>query len=157
MHVILIVLCCILFIALIIFGMIYQRKMRLKRQEQHLKGEPKEALLYALSRMDALCEAENLEKISTAADAAALQEFDAGGQEASQDEQQHSHACRLVHIKGKFRIFCRNSPLAIMPTEQSCAMRRHSCIVIWHQMRQRVRAALNVCGIAMEDASAKTN
>ena len=74
MHVILIVLCCILFIALIIFGMIYQRKMRLKRQEQHLKGEPKEALLYALSRMDALCEAENLEKISTAADAAALQE-----------------------------------------------------------------------------------
>ena len=59
---------------LIIFGMIYQRKMRLKRQEQHLKGEPKEALLYALSRMDALCEAENLEKISTAADAAALQE-----------------------------------------------------------------------------------
>ena len=74
MRVILIVLCCILFIALIIFGMIYQRKMRLKRQEQHLKGEPKEALLYALSRMDALCEAENLEKISTAADAAALQE-----------------------------------------------------------------------------------
>ena len=74
MHVILIVLCCILFIALIIFGMIYQRKMRLKRQEQHLKGEPKEALLYALSRMDALCEAENLEKISIAADAAALQE-----------------------------------------------------------------------------------
>ena len=74
MLVILIVLCCILFIALIIFGMIYQRKMRLKRQEQHLKGEPKEALLYALSRMDALCEAENLEKISTAADAAALQE-----------------------------------------------------------------------------------
>lgn len=73
-RVILIVLCCILFIALIIFGMIYQRKMRLKRQEQHLKGEPKEALLYALSRMDALCEAENLEKISTAADAAALQE-----------------------------------------------------------------------------------
>lgn len=62
MRVILIVLCCILFIALIIFGMIYQRKMRLKRQEQHLKGEPKEALLYALSRMDALCEAENLEK-----------------------------------------------------------------------------------------------
>ena len=74
MRVILIVLCCILFIALIIFGMIYQRKMRLKRQEQHLKGEPKEALLYALFRMDALCEAENLEKISTAADAAALQE-----------------------------------------------------------------------------------
>ena len=74
MRVILIVLCCILFIALIIFGMIYQRKMRLKRQEQHLKCEPKEALLYALSRMDALCEAENLEKISTAADAAALQE-----------------------------------------------------------------------------------
>ena len=74
MRVILIVLCCILFIALIIFGMIYQRKMRLKRQERHLKGEPKEALLYALSRMDALCEAENLEKISTAADAAALQE-----------------------------------------------------------------------------------
>lgn len=74
MRVILIVLCCILFIALIIFGMIYQRKMRLKRQEQHLKGEPKEALLYALSRMDALCEAENLEKISAAADAAALQE-----------------------------------------------------------------------------------
>ena len=74
MRVILIVLCCILFIALIIFGMIYQRKMRLKRQEQHLKGEPKEALLYVLSRMDALCEAENLEKISTAADAAALQE-----------------------------------------------------------------------------------
>ena len=74
MRVILIVLCCILFIALIIFGMIYQRKMRLKRQEQHLKGEPKEALFYALSRMDALCEAENLEKISTAADAAALQE-----------------------------------------------------------------------------------
>lgn len=74
MHVILIVLCCILFIALIIFGMIYRRKMRLKRQEQHLKGEPKEALLYALSRMDALCEAENLEKISIAADAAALQE-----------------------------------------------------------------------------------
>ena len=73
-RVILIVLCCILFIVLIIFGMIYQRKMRLKRQEQHLKGEPKEALLYALSRMDALCEAENLEKISTAADAAALQE-----------------------------------------------------------------------------------
>ena len=73
-RVILIVLCCILFIVLFIFGMIYQRKMRLKRQEQHLKGEPKEALLYALSRMDALCEAENLEKISTAADAAALQE-----------------------------------------------------------------------------------
>ena len=73
-RVILIVLCCILFIVLFIFGMIYQRKMRLKRQEQHLKGEPKEALLYALSRMDALCEAENLEKISTAADSAALQE-----------------------------------------------------------------------------------
>lgn len=73
-RVILIVLCCVLFIALIIVGMIYQRKIRLKRQEQHLKGEPKEALLYTLSRMDALCEAESLEKISTAADAAALQE-----------------------------------------------------------------------------------
>ena len=33
----------------------------------------------------------------------------------------------------------------------------HSCIVIWHQMRQLVRASLNVCGIAMEDASARTN
>ena len=123
--------------------MIYQRKMRLKRQEQHLKGEPKEALLYALSRMDALCEAENLEKISTAADAAALQEsFPTITQE------------KLMWLQDLLQ---ENSPLAIMPTEQSCAMRRHSCIVIWHQMRQRVRAALNVCGIAMEDASAKTN
>lgn len=73
-RVILIVLGCILFVALLVFGVIYQRKMRLQRQEQRLKGEPKEALLYALARMDALCEAEGLEKISTATDATHLQE-----------------------------------------------------------------------------------
>ncbi len=73
-RVILIVLGCILFVVILLFGIIYQRKVRLQRQEQHLKGEPKEALLYALARMDALCEVEGLEKISTATDAASLQE-----------------------------------------------------------------------------------
>ena len=100
--------------------------MRLKRQEQHLKGEPKEALLYALSRMDALCEAENLEKISTAADAAALQE--------------------------SFPTITQEKLMWLQDLLQELTF-----IVIWHQMRQLVRAALNVCGIAMEDASAKTN
>ena len=73
-RVILIVLGCVLFVVLVLFGIIYQRKMRLQRQEQHLKGEPKEALLYALARMDTLCEAEGLDKISTATDATHLQE-----------------------------------------------------------------------------------
>ena len=54
-------------------------------------------------------------------DAAALQEFDAGGQEASQDEQQHSHACRLVHIKGKFwHIVYSFSLNNIWPTQPVC-------------------------------------
>ncbi len=73
LRVVLIVLGCILFVVLAIFGVIYQRKMRLQNQEKHLKGEPKEALLYALARMDALCEAEGVDKISVATDAEKLQ------------------------------------------------------------------------------------
>lgn len=72
-RVLLIVLGCILLLVVLIFAVIYQRKLRLKHQEQRLKGEPKAALLYALSRMDDLCEAEGIEAISKAADAAALQ------------------------------------------------------------------------------------
>lgn len=72
-HVMLIVLGCIFFIVVVFFCVIYQRKVRLQRQNQHLKGEPKEALLYALARMDVLCEAEGLGKISTATDAVGLQ------------------------------------------------------------------------------------
>lgn len=73
LKIVLVIIAVILVLALAVCFIIYQRKVRLQHQEQRLRGEPKAALLYALGRMDALCEAEGLPGISNAEDAQLLQ------------------------------------------------------------------------------------